>query len=158
MLRSEPIGKDKLGNAYWSTIDSDCNVRIYQEHLDEEIWKIVATNRDEIVRLINCLKGNELVMPSLVGLVDEDSSSNSCPMAVKIDALENGNKESGEPDSAMSESLQTEAEHTTNELGNNKNEIGEAIEEPVMYITGSGNGNDCNAMSNSLLDDLEFEV
>lgn len=64
-------------------------MRIYQEHLDEEIWKIVATNRDELVKLISCLKGNELVLPSLVGVVDEDSSSNSMPP--KVDALQNGN-------------------------------------------------------------------
>lgn len=84
-LRSHPLGKDKLGNAYWSTLDEQCNLRIYQEHLDEEIWKPVASNRDELVKLIACLKGNELVMPSLVGLVDEDSSSNS--MSLKVDAL-----------------------------------------------------------------------
>lgn len=88
-LRSQPLGKDKLGNAYWSTIDGQCNMRIYQEHLDEEIWKIVAMNREELVKLISCLKGNELVMPSLVGVVDEDSSSNSMPP--KVDALQNGN-------------------------------------------------------------------
>lgn len=68
-------------------MDDQCNMRIYQEHLDEEIWKIVATNRDELVKLISCLKGNELVMPSLVGVVDEDSSSNSMPP--KVDALQN---------------------------------------------------------------------
>lgn len=87
-LRSQPLGKDKLGNAYWSTLDEQCNLRIYQEHLDEEIWKVVATNRDEMVKLISCLKGNELVLPSLVGIVDEDSSSNSMPP--KVDALQNG--------------------------------------------------------------------
>lgn len=87
-MRSQPLGKDKLGNAYWSTLDEQCNLRIYQEHLDEEIWKVVATNRDEMVKLISCLKGNELVLPSLVGVVDEDSSSNSMPP--KVDALQNG--------------------------------------------------------------------
>lgn len=87
-LRSQPLGKDKLGNAYWSTLDDKCNLRIYQEHLDEEIWKVVATNRDEMVNLISCLKGNKLVLPSLVGVIDEDSSSNSMPP--KIDALQNG--------------------------------------------------------------------
>lgn len=90
-LRSQPLGKDKLGNAYWSTIDSNLNMRIYQEHLDEDIWKICAHNRDELVKLIACLKGNELVMPSLVGLVDEDS--NSMPQE-KLDALKNGNNDS----------------------------------------------------------------
>lgn len=88
-LRSQPLGKDKLGNAYWSTIDDQCNLRIYQEHLDEEIWKVVATNRDEMAKLIACLRGNELVLPSMVGIIDEDSSSNSMPP--KVDALGNEN-------------------------------------------------------------------
>lgn len=88
-LRSQPLGKDRLGNAYWSTIDEQCNLRIYQEHLDEEIWKVVATNRDEMVKLISCLRSNELVMPSMVGLIDEDSSSNS--MTPKVDALQGEN-------------------------------------------------------------------
>lgn len=88
-MRSQPLGKDKLGNAYWSAVDDQCNLRIYQEHLDEEIWKVVATNRDEMAKLIACLKGNELVMPSLVGIIDEDSSSNSMPP--KVDALQNEN-------------------------------------------------------------------
>lgn len=79
------MGKDKFGTAYWSTLDEQCNIRIYQEHLDEDTWKVVATSREELVKLISCLKGNELVMPSLVGLVDEDSSSNSMP--AKVDAL-----------------------------------------------------------------------
>lgn len=70
-------------------MDEQCNLRIYQEHLDEEIWKVVATNRNEMAKLIACLKCNELVMPSLVGLIDEDSSSNSMPP--KVDALQTEN-------------------------------------------------------------------
>lgn len=86
-LRSQPLGKDKLGNSYWSMTDENLNLRIYQEHLDEDIWKVVANSRDELVQLIECLKGNAMKMPSLVGLVDEDSSSNSMPAIPKIDAL-----------------------------------------------------------------------
>lgn len=86
-LRSQPLGKDKLGNSYWSMTDEDLNLRIYQEHLDEDIWKVVANSREELVQLIECLKGNAMKMPSLVGLVDEDSSSNSMPALPKIDAL-----------------------------------------------------------------------
>lgn len=79
-LRSEPIGRDRLGHAYWLTQDAHCNLRIYQEHLDEEIWQVVATNRDEFVNLISRLRGNEVVLPSKdIGEADEDtSSSNSC--------------------------------------------------------------------------------
>lgn len=81
-LRSEPIGRDRLGHSYWLTQDPSCNFRIYQEHLDEEIWQVVASNRSEMETLISRLKGNEVVLPSLIGVIDEDSSSNSCGNAV----------------------------------------------------------------------------
>lgn len=76
-LRPQPLGRDKLGNAYWRTLDSNCNIRIYQENQDEESWRIVASNRDELAKLISVLSGNEPIMPNLQGLVDEDSSTNS---------------------------------------------------------------------------------
>lgn len=110
-LRSQPLGKDKLGNAYWSTIDTNLNLRVYQEHLDEDIWKICAHSRDGLAKLIACLKGNELVMPSLVGLVDEDS--NSLPQE-KLDALKNGdvdsdglNKDTTEPAAEKTKPVET---------------------------------------------------
>lgn len=87
-LRSQPMGKDKFGNSYWSMTDNDLNLRIYQEHLDEDIWKVVANSREELVQLITCLKGNAMKMPTLVGVVDEDSSSNSMSAIPKKDALE----------------------------------------------------------------------
>ncbi|XP_064554223.1 microtubule-associated protein futsch [Drosophila montana] len=77
-LRAQPIGRDRLGHAYWLTQDGDCNLRIYQEHLDEEIWQVVATNRDEFVNLIARLRGNEVVLPSKdIGEADEDTTSSS---------------------------------------------------------------------------------
>ncbi|XP_055853016.1 microtubule-associated protein futsch [Episyrphus balteatus] len=82
-LRSEPIGRDRLGHSYWLTQDPECNIRIYQEHLDEEIWQVVATNREELVKLISRLKGNEVVLPSDIGFIDEDSSSNSCSVPIE---------------------------------------------------------------------------
>lgn len=77
-LRAQPIGRDRLGHAYWLTQDGDCNLRIFQEHLDEEIWQVVATNRDEFVNLIARLRGNEVVLPSKdIGEADEDTTSSS---------------------------------------------------------------------------------
>ncbi|KAH8269353.1 hypothetical protein KR018_007069 [Drosophila ironensis] len=102
-LRSEPIGRDRLGHAYWLTQDSDCNLRIYQEHLDEEIWQVVATNRDEFVDLISRLRGNEVVLPSKdIGEADEDtSSSNSCPpkqpLSVEKEEEDEKEKDTEEP-------------------------------------------------------------
>lgn len=76
-LRPVPLGRDKMGNLYWRTVDADWNIRIYQENQDEESLRIVASNRDELAKLIAVLSGKEPMIPNLAGLVDEDSSSNS---------------------------------------------------------------------------------
>lgn len=76
-LRPTPLGRDKMGNVYWRTLDADCNIRIYQENQDEESLRIVASNRDELAKLIAVLSGKEPMTANLAGLVDEDSSSNS---------------------------------------------------------------------------------
>lgn len=82
-LRSKPLGRDRHGSRYWVTQDKDCNLRIYQEHLDEEIWQVVATSRDEFANLIERLRGNEVVLPSTdIGIIDEDTSSSNSLEAV----------------------------------------------------------------------------
>lgn len=88
-LRLEPFGKDKDGNVYYCQIDERANIKIYQENLDEETWSVVATNRDELVKLIDELKGLRPIRPLPKDLIDEDSSSNSRPSEkeeIKIEA------------------------------------------------------------------------
>lgn len=41
-LRTQPLGKDRLGNAYWFQCDESCQVRVYKEDPDEETWIVVA--------------------------------------------------------------------------------------------------------------------
>lgn len=41
-LRSQPIGRDKMGHAYWFQCDENCQIRIYKEDPDEETWTLVA--------------------------------------------------------------------------------------------------------------------
>lgn len=41
-LRSQPLGRDKAGHAYWFHSDENCQVRIYKEDLDDETWKLIA--------------------------------------------------------------------------------------------------------------------
>merc|ERR1712130_1066145 len=47
-LRMQPIGKDKLGNAYWFQVDAEANIRVYREDLDEETWELVADCKEQL--------------------------------------------------------------------------------------------------------------
>lgn len=76
-LRLEPFGRDKDGNVYYVQMDEKANVRVYLENTDEESWAVVANNREELVKLIEELKGNKSIRPFPKDLIDEDSSSNS---------------------------------------------------------------------------------
>lgn len=78
-LRMEPFGKDKDGNVYFCQLDEKANIKVYQENQDEESWTVVASNRDELAKLIEELKGNRPIRPLSKDLIDEDSSSNSRP-------------------------------------------------------------------------------
>jgi remodeling and spacing factor 1 len=85
-LRLEPFGRDKDGNVYYCQLDEKANIKVYQENEEEEIWSVVATNREELVKLIDELRGNKSIRPFAKDLIDEDSSSNSRE-AVKTDAV-----------------------------------------------------------------------
>lgn len=58
-------------------MDEKANIRVYLENVDEESWAVVARNREELVKLIDELKGNKSIRPFPKDLIDEDSSSNS---------------------------------------------------------------------------------
>lgn len=103
-LRPMPLGRDKMGNLYWRTLDAECNIRIYQENQDEESLRIVASNRDELAKLIAVLSGKEPMIPNLAGLVDEDSSSNSdIVTAPATEAPKENIVQKGEDDEEVSE-------------------------------------------------------
>lgn len=76
-LRIEPFGRDKEGNLYYVQMDEKANIRVYLENTDEESWSVVASNREELVKLIEELRGNKPIRLFPKDLIDEDSSSNS---------------------------------------------------------------------------------
>uniref|UniRef100_A0A336L1J9 CSON014502 protein n=1 Tax=Culicoides sonorensis TaxID=179676 RepID=A0A336L1J9_CULSO len=89
-LRGTPIGKDEFGNAYWYFLDDKCNIFIYQENPDDETWRLVANNREELVQLIQKLKDRTPVAPPNEDIIDEEDSSNSIPeIPLKIKTEEN---------------------------------------------------------------------
>merc|ERR1712106_712154 len=58
-LRMQPVGRDKLGNAYWFQVDAEANVRVYREDLDEETWELVADCKEQLGDLVDKLGDGE---------------------------------------------------------------------------------------------------
>ncbi|KAG5892695.1 hypothetical protein JTB14_011155 [Gonioctena quinquepunctata] len=55
-LRSQPLGKDKTGHAYWFQSDENYQIRVYKENLDDETWTLIAKDRESLISLINKLR------------------------------------------------------------------------------------------------------
>lgn len=138
-LRSQPIGRDSRGHSYWVTQDNDCNIHIYQEHLDEEIWQVVATNRDEFVNLIKRLKGSEAVLPSTdIGIVDEDTTSSSSRLGSEVlekfppPEEKDDSQEDEQKVPKLSIKLMSSKENKTKDIGKGEEEI--AAEEDAKLL------------------------
>lgn len=65
-------------------MDEKANIKVYQENQDEESWSVVASNREELAKLIEELKGHRPIRPLPKDLIDEDSSSNSRPSEKEV--------------------------------------------------------------------------
>merc|ERR1719411_1883997 len=74
-LRLSPVGKDKLGNAYWFQVDPEANLRVYREDLDEETWELVADTRDQLDSLVSSLTDKEAYTRTMSQ--DEDPEEDS---------------------------------------------------------------------------------
>ncbi|CAH1985868.1 unnamed protein product [Acanthoscelides obtectus] len=73
-LRSQPLGRDKSGHAYWFHSDHNFQIRVYKEDLDDETWTLIAKDRESLVSLITKLNDGE-VKCSSDSAVNEDSNS-----------------------------------------------------------------------------------
>lgn len=77
-------------------MDEKANIKVYLENTDDESWSVVASNREELAKLIEELKGNKPIRPFPKDLIDEDSSSNSRSSAreeVKLKVIEQKQEE-----------------------------------------------------------------
>lgn len=41
-LRTQPLGRDRMGRAYWYQCDEHCQIRVYKDDADDETWNLVA--------------------------------------------------------------------------------------------------------------------
>ncbi|XP_050549090.1 remodeling and spacing factor 1-like isoform X2 [Daktulosphaira vitifoliae] len=170
-LRSQPLGWDKLGIAYWAQFDRSCNLRVYKEDNEEDIWKIVAKDRSTLVNLINELSGT-----NIQNLDEEIEDSNSVDSILGVEeelspGLEQEKDESSsspKPEDLannfctindLSDEMINISSETTNLKRKNDNDSeqiievnkkknnpieGETIEESVIIIKGEGTGHECN--------------
>ncbi|CAG5058810.1 unnamed protein product [Parnassius apollo] len=84
-LRLDPIGRDKNGCVYWLQVDHEANLCLYKEDQDEETWQLIASNREEFVKIIGQLKsGEEISQP----IGNDDSSSADIPTQIEADKSE----------------------------------------------------------------------
>ncbi|XP_013142412.1 PREDICTED: remodeling and spacing factor 1-like [Papilio polytes] len=84
-LRLDPIGRDKFGCVYWLQIDHEANLCMYKEDQDEETWQLIASNREEFVKIISQLKSGE---PVCQPVTNEDSSSVDVPTQIEASKSE----------------------------------------------------------------------
>ena len=61
-LRKDPLGRDRLGNAYWYQVDEEANLRVYKEDPDEETWELVAKTEKQLLDLIEQLRNGNFVV------------------------------------------------------------------------------------------------
>ncbi|CAH1126968.1 unnamed protein product [Ceutorhynchus assimilis] len=75
-LRSQPLGRDKFGHAYWFQSDDNYQIRVYKEDadLDDEKWTLVAKDKTGLVSLISHLKDGDIKVSS-DSAGNEDSNS-----------------------------------------------------------------------------------
>merc|ERR1712020_237967 len=84
-LRSEPLGRDKLGNLYWYQVDNEATLRVYKDDPEEETWELVAKDKEELVVLLNSLKsGPTFVKESENG----EKSTTNVPMEEEEDSMQ----------------------------------------------------------------------
>ncbi|XP_050425523.1 remodeling and spacing factor 1-like [Adelges cooleyi] len=169
-LRSQPLGWDKQGIAYWAQFDRSCNLRVYKEDIEEDTWNIVARDRGTLVNFINELSGTNDKL-----LDEEVEDSNSIESTSEIEAeLSPGLDQEKDDSSSTKSDKNGDIDFNVNNLENKTNElnvpttnfkrkfneesekifiagenlsdpiVGEVIEESVMMIKGEGTGQECD--------------
>ncbi|XP_030760459.1 remodeling and spacing factor 1 [Sitophilus oryzae] len=106
-LRSEPIGKDKLGYSYWFHSDNNCQIRVYKEDLDDEKWTLVARDREGLVSLINTLSDGD-IKNSSDSAANEDSNSLSDKPLIDTGQVDTDSKKTSEDEDSNLQKKQDE--------------------------------------------------
>ncbi|XP_066138015.1 remodeling and spacing factor 1 isoform X1 [Euwallacea fornicatus] len=124
-LRSEPLGRDKFGNAYWFQNDENYQIRVYREDLDDEKWTLVAKDRSGLVSIISKLGEND-IKASSDSAGNEDSNSMSEKPIIDTGQQDTDSKKTSEDDDSNLEK--------DNEEINQKDQVKNENEKPKELI------------------------
>lgn len=111
-LRAQPLGRDKLGRAYWFQTDNNYQIRIYKEDPDEETWHLIAKDREGLLSLINELADGDSKLSSDSAL-NEDSNSLSEKPFLDTGQSDNSN-ETKSKDNDNSDGIKSEEKDVPN--------------------------------------------
>uniref|UniRef100_A0A2M4A4M4 Putative titin n=1 Tax=Anopheles triannulatus TaxID=58253 RepID=A0A2M4A4M4_9DIPT len=89
-LRLDPLGRDRLGNSYWYFMDNSANLQIYQMDAEMECWTLVASNREEFVKMIEMLKENRPIEPLPVPEFVEEEEDSGADSTSESEAMKRG--------------------------------------------------------------------
>ncbi|KRT80721.1 PHD finger motif containing protein [Oryctes borbonicus] len=113
-LRTQPLGRDRMGRAYWFQCDESCQIRVYKDDPDDETWSLVARDRDGLVSLITQLGNGDTTKSSSEPVSNEDSNS----VEVEKPTLDTGQTKPASPkpkidsDNAIDEKMEIDTECT----------------------------------------------
>ncbi|KAJ8919133.1 hypothetical protein NQ315_012118 [Exocentrus adspersus] len=120
-LRSQPIGRDKAGHAYWFQSDENYQIRVYKEDLDEETWTLIAKDRESLVSLIDTLNDGDSKLLSSDSGANEDSNSLSEKPIIDTGQTDTDTKLSGEDNKDSNEEQEVTGPKEGQELNETSN-------------------------------------
>jgi remodeling and spacing factor 1 len=145
-LRSQPLGKDKQGHAYWFQNDNNCQIRVYKEDPDEETWILVAKDREGLVSLIHELSNGDSKVSSESAINEDDSNS-----LVEKPIIDTGQVDSSSSDS--NKKMSGDSENSSESKESSKKEENISPQEDARFDQNEEQGEEDEERKESKIED-----